>query len=100
MNKITERKISVPSNIRYDHRLSAYEKLMYGELELHCTVNGYCDKDNKYFAELYNVTDRATGKWIKKLSELGYIKREYEYKKGTNFIIGRKITMQTSRTKV
>lgn len=67
----------IPADVRYDKRLKANEKLMYGELTCLTYKTGYCFASNKYFAELYGVTPQAISGWIKNLEKCGYITCEY-----------------------
>ena len=67
----------IPANVRYDRRLKANEKLMYGEIVCLSNKNGYCFASNKYFSELYEVTPQAISGWIKNLEKCGYITCEY-----------------------
>lgn len=70
----------IPANVRYDKRLKANEKLLYGEITSLSNKNGYCWASNKYFADLYGVTNQAVSKWIKDLKDIGYIEINYIYK--------------------
>ena len=63
----------IPATIRYDTRLKAAEKLMYGEIISLTNRMGYCFPNNKYFANLYNVTIHTVSQWISYLEKLGYI---------------------------
>ena len=58
---------------------------------------GYCWASNNYFADVFSVSPQAISKWIKALSDKGYISIEYE-RKG-NQIMRRKIYPEVS-TKV
>ena len=67
----------IPADVRYDKRLKANEKLMFGEITCLSNKLGYCFSSNNYFAELYDVTPQAISGWIKNLEKCGYITCEY-----------------------
>ena len=69
----------IPADIRYDEKLNANEKLMFGEITCLSNKLGYCYASNNYFAKLFKVTPQAVSKWIKHMEKLGYIRCEYEY---------------------
>lgn len=69
----------IPSTVRYDKDLSASEKLLYGEITALANKQGYCFATNSYFAELYKTTERTITRWISKLENKNYIKREMLY---------------------
>ena len=83
--------VIIPADIRYDKRLKANEKLMYGELVLLAQETGYCWATNAYFAKLYDVNKITVSKWISKLEECGYVKVDYIYKQGSNEIVERRV---------
>ena len=66
----------IPATVRYDSELKPAEKLLYGEVTALANKNGYCYAQNKYFAELYNVTNGTVSKWFSHLQKLGYISIE------------------------
>jgi len=63
----------IPASVRYDSRLKANEKLLYGEITSLCNKEGYCWANNSYFAKLYEVSERSVKSWIKNLCDCGYI---------------------------
>lgn len=63
----------VPANVRYDDRLSANSKLLYGEITALANRDGYCFASNAYFAEQYKTTERSITRMITQLNDLGYI---------------------------
>lgn len=70
----------IPATIRYDSRISANAKLLYGEITALCNEKGFCWATNGYFAKLYHCTIRSIQGWISKLEELGYITVSIRYK--------------------
>ena len=86
----------IPANVRYDKRLKANEKLLYGEITALTNERGYCWASNKYFSVLYGVTPQAVSKWINGLKNCGYISIEYTYKNGTKEIESRIIKLAST----
>lgn len=84
----------IPSEVRYDKNLSANAKLMYGEITALSNKEGYCWANNKYFAELYGVSNRAVSGWISQLNECGYISLKIRYKGGSKEILQRYIRIK------
>lgn len=66
----------LPATIRYSKELSSSEKLLYAEITALTNKKGYCYAKNKYFAELYNVTNHTVSQWVSHLEKLKYLKIE------------------------
>ncbi len=66
----------IPANVRYDKRLTANQKLLYGEITSLCNQKGYCWATNKYFASLYDVSITSISKWISTLVSFNYLTSE------------------------
>ena len=63
----------IPAYIRYNKELKFGERLMYGEITALSNKAGYCYASNKYFADLYGVSQSTISRWISHLSELNSI---------------------------
>lgn len=66
----------IPATVRYDKRLKFAERLLYGEITALANRNGYCYAQNRYFAELYNVSIETISRWLSHLQQQGYIQIE------------------------
>lgn len=64
----------IPATVRYDKKLKSSEKLLYGEVTALANKFGYCYAKNKYFAELYEVSNETISRWLYNLQKCGYIK--------------------------
>lgn len=63
----------IPAYIRYNKELKFGERLMYGEITALSNKEGYCYAKNKYFADLYEVSQSTISRWISHLAELNSI---------------------------
>lgn len=66
----------IPATIRYDPDLPPNAKLLYGELTSLASSSGYCWASNKYFAELYGLSQSSVSRLITQLADKGYIRCE------------------------
>lgn len=64
----------IPASVRYDERLKANEKLLYGELTALSQKDGFAFASNGYFAKLYGVSKETVSRWLSCLQDCGYIK--------------------------
>ena len=84
----------IPASVRYDERVIANAKLLYGEITSLCNKEGKCWATNSYFAKLYGVHKNTISKWISSLVELKYIKIEIIYAENSKEIVNRYIRIQ------
>ncbi len=63
----------LPACVRYDKELSSTSKLLYAEITALCNERGYCWATNKYFTNLFGVSDRQVQRILKQLLDKKYI---------------------------
>lgn len=63
----------IPAVVRYSKELKANEKLLYGEITSLANKNGYCYAQNRYFANLFNVSIETVSRWLSHLQQLGFL---------------------------
>lgn len=68
----------IPADVRYDDRIPANAKLLYGEISALIGKDGFCFATNQYFADIYGCTPVTVARLVSKLEEAGYVKRELE----------------------
>lgn len=88
----------IPANVRYDDRLSANAKLLYGEIRALSNLKGYCYATNAYLSDQsrLGLTERSVQRLIKQLDELGYIYVRLLGKPVGNVAFGRRIYVNKS----
>ena len=75
--------VFILKSVLRDNRLTFLERLLLIHIISLCKKNGYCWATNRYFCDIYNVTQVTISKRISNLVTFGYIKTEYD-NKGTN----------------
>lgn len=75
--------VFILKSVLRDNRLTFLERLLLIHIISLCKKNGYCWATNRYFCDIYNVTQVIISKSISNLATFGYIKTEYD-NKGTN----------------
>lgn len=85
----------IPADVRYDDRIPANAKLLYGEISALIGACGFCYASNQYFARIYGMSADSITRLFKKLEDNGYIRREIE-KDHTGQVVRRKIYLSTS----
>lgn len=69
---------NIPANVRYNEKLNANAKLLYGEITALCNKEGFCWATNEYFADLYKVSVKTISRWVTDLKELKFINTKVE----------------------
>ena len=72
----------IPAPVRYDKRLTEFQKLLYGEVSALSNLHGHCWASNGYFAGLYEKTERTISKAVGALERCGYIKTRLYCREG------------------
>lgn len=89
----------IPADVRYDDRIPANAKLLYGEISALIGKEGFCFASNQYFAEIYKMSTDSISRLFKKLEETGYIRRELEKDKSGQ-VVRRKIWLSVSMPQI
>lgn len=76
----------IPADIRYNKNLTPNAKLLYGEITSLCQKEGYCWATNKYFQELYGVSQPTVSEWVKELVDIHAITIEIDRKNNRRYI--------------
>lgn len=63
----------IPANVRYDTDLLPQAKLLYAEITALINLDGYCIIENKYFANLYGMSENCVKRLIEDLNNKKYI---------------------------
>lgn len=66
----------LPPPVRFDRKLSASAKLLYGEIKALCDQQGYCWASNHYLASLYGVHKETISLWLRQLKAGRWIRIE------------------------
>lgn len=85
----------IPADVRYDDRIPANAKLLYGEISALIGADGFCFATNAYFMKIYGFSDPTITRLISLLVEHGYIKRELE-RDQSGQVVRRKLFLSVS----
>jgi hypothetical protein len=69
--------IIIPAPIRNHPRLSVMAKFLYGEIAAKTSIYGYCWASNEFICEVMQATERTVQRYLKELTDEGFIKCEY-----------------------
>lgn len=71
--------IIIPSEVRYDKRLTPLAKLIYGEIYTNNTHGIIVDYTNNHYAELYDVSKQTISTTLKSLIDCKLIESKIFY---------------------
>jgi hypothetical protein len=74
--------INLPAQVRFDPKISANAKILYGEIKALCDKEGYCWASNGYLASLYRVKKETISDWLGQLKKQGMIRISIYHKQG------------------
>ena len=63
----------IPADVRYDDRIPANAKLLYGEISALTGADGCCFASNAFFASVYKMSERTASSLISNLQKYNYI---------------------------
>lgn len=63
----------IPAPVRYDDRIPANAKLLYGEISALCDMKGFCWAKNEYFAQLFGWAAPTVTRLLASLRDAGYL---------------------------
>lgn len=66
----------IPASVRYDERIPANAKLLYGEISALCNREGFCWAKNEYFAQLFGWAAPTVTRLLSSLRDAGYLSVE------------------------
>lgn len=66
----------IPAQVFEDDRLEHSETVFYGLLSGLSFSSGFCFASNEYLAKRMRVDERTIRKWLERLEDFGYVKRE------------------------
>lgn len=85
----------IPADVRYDDRIPANAKLLYGEISALIGADGFCYASNAYFCKIYGFSDSTITRLIGELVKYGYLIREC-VRDNSGQIAQRKLWLKTS----
>jgi hypothetical protein len=80
----------LPSVVRYDKKLSWFEKILYSEITALANYKGYCYAYNSYFENVFRISQSTITRAIKNLESRKYISIDL-IKSDTNQVLERRI---------
>ena len=83
--------IYIPANVKMDLKISAMAKLLYGEILALAQLDGVCESNNRYFADIYNIKKHKVYQLLRDLQWAGYLEVERDRDPLTGAILRRRL---------
>lgn len=64
---------NLPSDVRYDSKLSPMSRLIYAEIRALSSKHGFCFAKNEYFVRVFEIDERTLRRCLQQLKENKYI---------------------------
>jgi hypothetical protein len=77
----------IPAYVRYNHELTDFDKLLYGEIAALTNANNYCWATNKFFARVFNKHESTITRSIARLIKANVITSTLNQENGTERIL-------------
>lgn len=85
----------IPASVRYDDKIPANAKLLYGEISALIGNEGFCYASNAYFASLYGLSERTISGLISALQSHNYLTVSVE-RDQSGKVLNRKLFLRVS----
>ncbi len=89
----------LPATVRYNKAIGSTAKLLFAEITALSNKEGYCWASNKYFSELYNITETQVSRLISDLKNAGLVKTYVSSKEGNLRNIYPQVVIQENHKK-
>ena len=77
----------IPAYVRYNQKLTDFDKLLYGEIAALTNANNYCWASNRYFMKVFTKSESTITRSIARLNDSGVISTTYNNENGTQRIL-------------
>lgn len=83
--------VYIPGAVKEDTKISAMAKLVYGDILALSQLDGVCESNNRYFAELYGIKKHKVYQLLRDLQWAGYLAVERDRDPLTGAILRRRL---------
>ena len=83
--------VYIPAKVKMDLKISAMAKLLYGEILTLAQLDGVCESNNRYFADIYNIKKHKVYQLLRDLQWAGYLEVQREKDPETGAVVCRRL---------